>query len=86
MKETPFEMLMGQIWAMKRRSDKYHRESEPGSEEAEKHMRVFCVLQELERLGRAFEEDAAPRPQPPRDPSLPWWADRPELGTGGVLK
>lgn len=50
--------LIGQIRAMKERSDEYHKESTPGSDEADKHLRVFCVLKELERLGRAFETRA----------------------------
>ena len=50
--------LIGQIGAMKSRSDEYFKESPPGSDEADKHLRVFCVLKELERLGRAFEDRA----------------------------
>lgn len=46
--------LMGQIRAMKERSDLYFKEAEAGSDEAEKHLRVFNVLKELERLGEAF--------------------------------
>lgn len=52
--------LIGQIGAMKARSEKYEAQekAEGRMGEAEKHMRVFCVLKELERLGRAFEERA----------------------------
>ena len=52
--------LLGQIGAMKSRSDKYkvEEESEGRFDEADKHLRVSCVLQELERLGRAFEDRA----------------------------
>ena len=48
--------LIGQIGAMKARSDKYKAEEEAEGriDEADKHLRVFCVLKELERLGRAF--------------------------------
>lgn len=53
--------LLGQIRAMKERSDKYFKEAdaeEPGGDEADKHLRTFCVLKELERLGHAFAERA----------------------------
>lgn len=52
--------LIGQISAMKARSEKYEAEekAEGRLDQAEKHMRVFCVLKELERLGRAFEQRA----------------------------
>lgn len=52
--------LLGQIAAMKGRSEEYEAEekAEGRLDEAEKHMRVFCVLKELERLGRAFEDRA----------------------------
>lgn len=51
---TAYGDLMGQILAMKERSDLYFNEAEAGSDEAEKHLRVFNVLKELERLGEAF--------------------------------
>lgn len=52
--------LIGQIRAMKERSEKYEEEerTEGRLDQAEKHMRVFCVLKELERLGKAFEARA----------------------------
>lgn len=48
--------LLGQIRAMKARSEQYEREekTEGRLDEAEKHMRVYCVLKELERLGESF--------------------------------
>lgn len=49
-----YQDLMGQIRAMKARSDQYFNESLPGSDEAEKHLRVSSVLKELHRLGEAF--------------------------------
>jgi len=52
--ERDYNDLMGQIGAMKNRADQYHREATPGSEEADKHLRVFCVLKELERLGHSL--------------------------------
>ena len=58
--KQPFDDLMGQIEAMKDRSEKYEKEErEEGNIEAsEKHMRVWGVTKELERLGRAFEQRA----------------------------
>ena len=53
--------LLGQIRAMKERADKFFRDAdaeEPGGTEADQHLRVFCVLKELERLGRAFADRA----------------------------
>lgn len=52
--------IIGQIGAMKARSDKYKSEEEAEGriDEADKHLRIFCVLKELERLGRAFEDRA----------------------------
>jgi len=54
---TPFDSLMGQIAAMKSRSERYEREAKGQDQidEAEKHARVSSVLRELERLGREFE-------------------------------
>lgn len=54
---TPFELLMGQIRSMKNRSELYEREAkdEGDMDASEKHMRVYCVLKELERLGKAFD-------------------------------
>jgi hypothetical protein len=52
--------LMGQIRAMKSRSDQYLSESVPGSDEAEKHARVSSVLKELQRLGEAFAQRRTP--------------------------
>jgi hypothetical protein len=49
--------LIGQVRAMKERADEYFKQSDaeaPGGTDAEKHLRAFCVLKELERLGRAF--------------------------------
>lgn len=64
----PFDSLMGQICAMKERSWKYRGEAEDNGkvDEAETHMRVYCVLKELQRLGGAFKERFAqlqPAPQ-----------------------
>jgi hypothetical protein len=52
--------LINQIEAMKRRSEKYRAEEESEENEtgAETHLRIFCVLKELERLGKAFESRA----------------------------
>jgi hypothetical protein len=52
--------LINQIEAMKKRSEKYRAEEEfEGNETgAEIHLRIFCVLKELERLGKAFESRA----------------------------
>lgn len=51
---TAYDDIMGQIRAMKERSDLYFKDAEAGSDEAEKHLRVFNVLKELERLGESF--------------------------------
>ena len=61
--KQPFDDLMGQIRAMKKRSDKYEAEerAEGNIDEAGTHLRVSCVLKELERLGLAFEERAKSR-------------------------
>ena len=51
------EDLIGQVRAMKERADEYFKQTDaeaPGGAEAEKHLRTFCVLKELERIGRAF--------------------------------
>ena len=54
---SPFDLLMGQIEAMRQRSDNYRIEAEANNdiEEAETHMRVYMVLKELHRLGKHFE-------------------------------
>lgn len=64
---TPFDMLMGQIAAMKKRSDAYKDESERDGnlDQADKHARVSGVLKELERLGNAFAAQAAQNNQSP---------------------
>jgi hypothetical protein len=58
--KQPFDDLMGQIEAMKDRSEKYEMEEreEGNIEAAELHIRLWSVLKELERLGRAFEQRA----------------------------
>lgn len=52
--------LMGQIVAMQMRSWQYkvEEESEGRIDEADKHMRAFCILKELHRLGVAFKDRA----------------------------
>ena len=54
---SPFDLLVGQIEAMKHRSEVYRSEAEADDDhaEAEKHMRVYMVLKELHRLGKHFE-------------------------------
>lgn len=58
---SPFDLLMGQIEAMKHRSDVYRAEAEADEDhsEAEKHMRVYMVLRELHRLGKHFEANSS---------------------------
>lgn len=55
--------LIGQIRAMKNRSELYESEERDAGklDEAEKHLRAFCILKELERLGKAFESRVDPR-------------------------
>lgn len=57
---SPFDLLMGQIDAIKNRSDVYRSEAEAEEDhtEAEKHMRVYTVLKELHRLGKHFEANS----------------------------
>ena len=57
---SPFDLLMGQIEAMRDRSEKYYKESQEeetaeGDRDAEKQFAIMMVLKELHRLGKHFE-------------------------------
>jgi len=55
---SEFILLMGQIECMMERAAIYHAEAqeEGDVETAGKNGRVYCVLKELHRLGKCFEE------------------------------
>ena len=69
--KQPFDDLMAQIRAMKKRSDQYEMEEreEGNIDDAGMHLRVSSVLAELERLGGEFEKRALAAGQPPRLPT-----------------
>lgn len=54
------EDMLGQAEAMMKRSLKFKTEEEVDGnlDEADKHMRVYCVLKELHRLGGCFRDRA----------------------------
>ena len=57
---SPFDLLMGQIEAMRDRSEKYYKQSQEeetaeGDRDAEKQFAIMMILKELYRLGKSFE-------------------------------
>ena len=62
---SPFDLLMAHIDTMRKRAYRMKREAEEegDTEAAGKNMRVYCVLEELRRLGNSManaKEQAAP--------------------------
>ena len=57
--ESPFDILLGHISNMKKKSDLYFAEAEEDEDfgEAEKHLRVSSVLTELERQGTLLKNN-----------------------------